>query len=315
MSRKESRPRAGRNRTIRLSPASQASRAEQLLQPDDLPADGTLPVDRVIHGDALAVIPRLPGGRIDLIFADPPYNLGKDYNGRPWAKRPLADYEAWLGQWLPEMKRLLKPDGSIYVCADWRCSAAVQRVLERDFRVQNRITWKREKGRGSKRNWKNAAEDIWFATVKAGSYTFNVDDVKLRRRVIAPYRDADGRPKDWQEDADGRTRLTYPSNVWTDLTVPFWSMPENTDHPTQKPEKLLAKVVLAGSDPGELVFDPFLGSGTTAVTACKLGRRFLGIERDQLYACLALERLARAREDDTIQGYDGRAFRERNTKA
>ena len=91
-------------------------------------------------------------------------------------------------------------------------------------------------------------EDIWFAT-RTDDYTFHVDAVKVRRRVRAPYR-ADGQPKDWEDTPDGKFRNTYPSNFWDDISVPYWSMPENTAHPTQKPEKLLAKLILASSDPG-----------------------------------------------------------------
>jgi site-specific DNA-methyltransferase (adenine-specific) len=90
-------------------------------------------------------------------------------------------------------------------------------------------------------------------------------------------------------------------------------MPENTDHPTQKPEKLIAKLVLASSHMGDMVFDPFLGSGTTAVVARKLGRQFLGVEIDQEYCCWAMKRLSRAKEDPTIQGYRNKVFWERNT--
>ncbi|MBO1351689.1 MAG: site-specific DNA-methyltransferase [Hormoscilla sp. GUM202] len=136
---------------------------------------------------------------------------------------------------------------------------------------------------------------------------------KLKRKVIAPYRTADGSPKDWQEEAGGNFRLTHPSNIWTDITIPFWSMPENTKHPTQKPEKLIAKLVLASSDPGEMVLDPFLGSGTTAVVARKLGRRFVGVEIDREYCCWALKRLAIAQEDSSIQGYADGVFWERNS--
>ena len=129
-------------------------------------------------------------------------------------------------------------------------------VAQKHFLVRNRITWEREKGRGSLSNWKNCSEDIWFCTV-SDSYTYNVDAVKLKRKVIAPYTDAEGSPKDWDDTSEGNFRLTYPSNLWTDITVPFWSMPENTDHPTQKPEKLVAKIVLASSNPGDVVLDPF----------------------------------------------------------
>ncbi len=179
------------------------------------------------------------------------------------------------------------------------------------FIVRNRITWERERGRGASKNWKNTSEDIWFCTV-SNTYTFNVDAVKLKRKVLAPYR-VNGTPKDWDATAQGNYRLTYPSNLWTDITVPFWSMPENTDHPTQKPEKLMAKLILASSNPGDVVLDPFLGSGTTSVVAKKLDRRYVGVEVDELYACLAEKRLAMAEAVPTIQGYAQGVFWERNT--
>jgi site-specific DNA-methyltransferase (adenine-specific) len=134
----------------------------------------------------------------------------------------------------------------------------------------------------------------------------------LKRKVLAPYTE-NGIPKDWVDSENGRFRLTYPSNIWTDLTVPFWSMPENTEHPTQKPEKLLAKIILASSSEGDIVFDPFLGSGTTSVVAKKLNRRFFGIEVDEYYCCLAEKRLHLADEDSQIQGYSDGVFWERNT--
>ena len=180
------------------------------------------------------------------------------------------------------------------------------------FIVRNRITWEREKGRGAKTNWKNNTEDIWFCTT-SNEYTFNVDAVKLKRKVIAPYRDKEGKPKDWNEGVDGNFRLTHPSNIWTDITIPFWSMPENTDHPTQKPEKLIAKLMLASSNEGDFVFDPFLGSGTTAVVARKLSRRFSGIEQNEEYCCWASKRLAGASLENSIQGYADGVFWERNS--
>ena len=269
-------------------------------------------VDRTINQDAMTVLPWLPDDSVDLVFADPPYNLTKTFNHNTFSAMSLDDYEAWLMAWLPQIQRVLKPSGSIYLCGDWRSSAAIHRVLNQFFTVRNRITWEREKGRGAKRNWKNSSEDIWFATA-SNDYTFHVDAVKLMRRVIAPYRDKHGVPKDWQETSSGRFRLTHPSNLWTDLTVPFWSMPENTSHPTQKPEKLLAKIILASSNPGDVVLDPFLGSGTTSVVAKKLGRHYIGVEIEEEYGCLAEKRLARAEVDVSIQGYADGVFWERNT--
>ena len=135
----------------------------------------------------------------------------------------------------------------------------------------------------------------------------------MKRKVIAPYKDENGKPKDWEDNGDGKYRVTYPSNVWTDITIPFWSMSENTDHPTQKPEKLVAKIILASSKPNDVVFDPFLGSGTTSVVAKKLGRKYVGIDIDELYCCLAEKRLENVQQNKTIQGYSDGVFWERNT--
>ena len=213
--------------------------------------------------------------------------------------------------WLKKLPRLLKPTASLYICGDWRSSAAVQRLCEKYFIVRNRITFEREKGRGAKNNWKNNSEDIWFCTV-SDNYTFNTEAVKLKRRVLAPYRENNA-PKDWQAEQDGNFRLTYPSNIWTDITIPFWSMPENTPHPTQKPEKLLAKIILASSNEGDIVFDPFAGVGTTGVVAKKLHRNFAMVEIDREYCIYAHKRLKMAERDPTIQGYCDGVFWERNT--
>ncbi|MGD0766954.1 MAG: DNA methyltransferase [Tepidisphaeraceae bacterium] len=267
---------------------------------------------RTICQDTFEAMPFLPSACVDLLFADPPYNLNKTFNQTSFTTLPLVEYEKWLDSWLGKIVRLLKPRASVYICGDWRSSSAIHHVCEKYFMVRNRITWEREKGRGAETNWKNCSEDIWFCTV-GRDYTFHVDSVKLKRRVIAPYTDAEGRPKGWEDGENGKYRLTYPSNLWTDISVPFWSMPENTDHPTQKPEKLLAKLLLASSSESDVVFDPFLGSGTCSVVAKKLRRRFFAIEIDPDYCCLAEKRLDRADADQTVQGYTEGVFWERNT--
>lgn len=269
-------------------------------------------LNRTICGDSFELLEIIPDSCVDLLIADPPYNLTKTFNSSTFKSSDMDSYQLWLDSWVSKLPRILKPQGSIYICGDWRSSTAIYYVLEKYFYIQNRITWEREKGRGSRSNWKNAHEDIWFATMDK-TYTFNVDAVKLRRRVIAPYK-VDGQPKDWSESESGNFRLTHPSNMFTDLSVPFWSMPENTEHPTQKPEKLIAKLILASSNPGELVFDPFLGSGTTSVTAKKLDRNYIGIEADKTFCLLAEKRLQMAETDKTIQGYHDGVFWERNSK-
>ncbi|MBE6758763.1 MAG: site-specific DNA-methyltransferase [Ruminococcaceae bacterium] len=268
-------------------------------------------VNKTIVGDLFDAASMLPAGCADLIIADPPYNLTRNFGGSVFSRRSEEKYEQFTRQWLEAVLPLLKENGSLYVCCDWQCSLVIGRVLSELLTVRSRITWQREKGRGAAANWKNGMEDIWYA-VKGSDFTFNLDAVKVRRKVIAPYR-ADGNPKDWQETADGRFRDTCPSNFWDDITVPFWSMPENTAHPTQKPEKLLAKLILASSNPGDLVLDPFLGSGSTSVTARKLGRRYIGIEQSEQYCVWAEQRLEMADSDPTIQGYTDGVFWERNT--
>jgi site-specific DNA-methyltransferase (adenine-specific) len=268
--------------------------------------------DRVFCQDVFEALPKLPDRSVDLMFADPPYNLTKSFNDRKFKKISIDKYSEWLDSWMSLVSRILKPTASIYICGDWRSSAAIHRLGEKYFIPQNRITWEREKGRGAKSNWKNCSEDIWFFTASE-NYYFNVDAVMLKRQVIAPYTDRNGDPKDWTETENGRFRVTHPSNLWTDVTVPYWSMPENTDHPTQKPEKLLAKIILASSKPGDLVFDPFNGSGTSTVVAKKLERHYLGIELDETYCCLAQKRLDLASTERAIQGYVDGVFWERNT--
>jgi len=303
--------RAPRNRTLTCSRSELSELGKKL---PFIPAEIALEEieNKIICQDVFAAVPLLPRGFADLLILDPPYNISKNYHGHLFKEKERSAYQAWFASIIGLLKPALKPEATVYVCSDWRTSVLMAPVLEREFYLRNRITWEREKGRGAKLNWKNNTEDIWFCTV-AKEYTFNLDAVKQKRKVLAPYRTAEGNPKDWEKGAGGNFRRTHPSNIWTDITVPFWSMPENTDHPTQKPEKLIAKLILASSHPGDMVFDPFLGSGTTAVVAQKLGRRFVGVERNRQYCCWALKRLENAQRDRSIQGYADGVFWERNT--
>jgi len=306
-----SKQRAPRNRTITLSDAD-ISRLKKCLIKLDKPVSLDEIENKTIHQDTFEALEYLPDKFIDLVFVDPPYNLNKTFNLTSFKAMESEKYEEWLDSWVQKIIRLLKPHASIYICGDWKSSGAILSVAKKYFQIQNRITFEREKGRGAKFNWKNCSEDIWFCTL-SDDYHFDIEAVKIKRKVIAPYKDENGKPKDWEDNGNGKYRITHPSNVWTDITIPFWSMPENTDHPTQKPEKLVAKIILASSKPDDVVFDPFLGSGTTSVVAQKLGRRYVGIDIDELYCCLAEKRLEGARQDKTVQGYSDGIFWERNT--
>lgn len=314
---------APRNKTITLTDEERALYTSQVVELSDEGylhcaglssrlEDGQLQ-DWLIHADLLQVVELLPSACADLLILDPPYNMDKEFAGMKFSSVGDEEYLDYLESWFPPLLRCLKPTASIYLCGDWKNSACLYLLLKKYAQVRNRIVWQREKGRGASHNWKNACEDIWFATLGKDFY-FDVESVKQKRRVLAPYRQ-DGEPKDWQETEAGRFRLTHPGNFWDDISVPYWSMPENTEHPTQKPEKLLAKLVLASCPPGGLVLDPFLGSGTSAVVAKKLGRHFLGVEQNLDYCLLAQKRLAMAEGNPSIQGYTDGVFWERNTAA
>ena len=299
-----------RNRTIRLSKEEEKKYSADLIKLSSSQTVNKI-VNKIINQDYFDAIKYLPLGFVDLLIVDPPYNLDKNFNGLRFKNMSISEYSDWIEDVIKKLIPLLKPEASIYFCSDWKTSTSIHLILEKYFVVKNRITWEREKGRGSKTNWKNNAEDIWFCT-NSNKYKFDIDAVKVRRKVIAPYK-VDGKPKDWLEENGSGVRITHPSNIWTDISIPFWSMPENTDHPTQKPEKLIAKLILASSQKGDLVLDPFAGVGTTCAVAEKLDRKFVGIEINKTYASLAVKRLEIAETNREIQGYKEGVFWERNS--
>jgi DNA modification methylase len=217
---------------------------------------------------------RRPQGQpaADLVFADPPYDADPDWHGS-WIARVRAGAAARRIDLRLLRLDVLGRDPGGARSATSRCATASPGGAR--------------KGRGAKRNWKQNMEDIWFAT-KGDDYTFNL--VKWKKPVIAPYR-VNGKPKDWVEENGERFRMTHPSNIWTDLCVPFWSMPENTPHPYQKPEKLVERVDRGVEPAGRTGRGSLPGSGTTAVVARRLKRKFLGFERDPDHVRLALKRL------------------------
>jgi len=305
--------RAERNRTLKVTDLDRERYVENLIQPKNnqiFALDQV--INRTINGDLFNVLESLPEGFADLIIIDPPYNLDKNFHGFKFKSSDNENYINYLRTWFPKVVSLLKENGSLYLCGDWKCTSALHQVMEENLVVLNRITWQREKGRGALHNWKNGMEDIWFGVKDKNNYFFDVEAVKIKRKVLAPYKE-NGKPKDWEETENGNFRLTYPSNFWDDISIPYWSMPENTDHPTQKPEKLIAKLILASCPSGGIVFDPFLGSGTTSVVAKKLNRKYIGIEMNREYCIWAEKRLANAEIENSIQGYVNGVFWERNT--
>lgn len=306
--------RAPRNQTLTLSDEEQKLYEGKLLSLTHRVSLSEI-IDKTICQDICKAVKFMPEAVADILVVDPPYNLRVKYGDLHTRQMSDAEYTEYIMSWMPSVIRLLKPDGCIYVCCDWRSSNPIYQALNQcGVSIRNRITWQREKGRGSKDNWKNGMEDIWYGVMNPKKFYFDVDAVKQKKRVIAPYKNADGEPKDWQETDEGKFRLTHPSNFWDDLSIPYWSMPENTDHPTQKPEKLIAKILLSSCPEGGLVIDPFAGSGTTQVVAKKLNRHYIGVELNRTYACWAEKRLALAEENKRIQGFSDGVFWERNSK-
>lgn len=301
--------RANRNRTLTIAENEITTLEKAIINADDLKK--SFADNSVINADLFDCLDAIPNDYFHLIIIDPPYNLAKDFHGNKFSKLNTTSYEAYLRSWFGKVCDKLAPNGTLYMCGDWQCSLSMQKVISERLTILNRITWQREKGRGAKANWKNAMEDIWFAVKNPKDYYFDVEAVKMKRKVIAPYK-VDGKPKDWEQTESGNFRITYPSNFWDDISIPFWSMPENTDHPTQKPEKLYAKLILASTKPGDKIFDPFLGSGTSAVVAYKLNRNYVGIELNHDYCLWAAKRLMNARKNKVIQGYSDNVFWERN---
>ena len=303
--------RALRNRTLTVTDTERVFYKSRLIYPADRPMSIEAITNKTICADLFQINEHLPLRCADLLIIGPPYNLNKDFHGIKFSKSDDETYLAYLQSWFPALLSTLKPNGSVYICGDWKSTFCLYQIMKGNLQVRNRITWQREKGRGAKANWKNSTEDIWFGTM-SDDYFFDLDAVKQKRKVLAPYRE-NGQPKDWEETDDGYFRLTHPGNFWDDISIPYWSMPENTDHSTQKPEKLIAKLMLASCPPGGLVLDPFLGSGTTSVVAKKLGRNFISIEMNEEYCVWAEKRLEQAAIDTSIQGYSGGVFWERNS--
>lgn len=301
---------APRNKTITLTLREETGYAKKAVKLSSLQSAQNLQ-DKIVWQDTMRALNCIPDNFADLMIVDPPYNLTKNFGKSTFKQMDFSEYKNWLDKWLSKVVRILKPNASLYICSDWQSSIVIPLVAGKYFKLRNRISWERDKGRAAADNWKNCLEDIWYYT-KSDEYIFNLEAVKMQRTVLAPYRDNKGTPKDWQEENGKKIRFTAPSNIWTDITIPFWSMAENTEHPTQKPEKLIAKLILASSNEGDMVFDPFVGSGTTAVAAKKLGRRYLGIERERKYVALALKRLEMAETAKNIQGYENGVFKSRN---
>lgn len=229
-----------------------------------------------VCGNAVEETAKLPDASIDLIIADPPYNLGKNYgNNRDLKNR--EEYAEFTKSWLTQAVRILKPTGTLYVFMGVKYISRLYLMLEEFFGLQFNgwITWHYTQGMGRKHGFSPRHEDILYFT-KSDEFTFNLDDVRVPQKYFRQRNNMTG---------------ANPGDVWQFSHVHYCSA-EREEHPTQKPEGLIERMVLSSSNKGDLILDPFVGSGTTCRVADVLERKWIGIDVNPDYIAMSQKRIA-----------------------
>lgn len=240
----------------------------------------------IIHGNALTELQKLPSESVELIFADPPYNIGKDFDGmlESWDEEFFLD---WLFQCIEECYRILKPQGTMYIMNSTENMPHIDLKCRSLFTIKSRIVWSYDSsGVQAKKYFGSMYEPILMMVKDAKHYTFNSDAILVEtktgaQRALIDYRKNPPQPYNPQK---------VPGNVWAFPRVRYL-MDEYENHPTQKPMALLERIILASSNPGDAVLDPFAGSFTTGAVAVATGRKFIGIELNEEYVKMGLRRL------------------------
>ena len=252
----------------------------------ETPANGDI---TLYQGDCLELLPRLPDGCIDLIFADPPYNIGKQFGTFRDVWDSDTSYAAWCFQWLELCLSKLKPTGSLYVMSSTQAMPYLDLWLRERITILSRIVWHYDSSGVQARNYYGSLyEPILFCVKNKKNYTFNKTEIAVEAKTGAVRKLIDHRKK---MPTPYKIRKT-PGNVWYIPRVRY-RMPEYQTHPSQKPEALLERIIKASSNPGDLILDPFSGSGTTLAVAQKLGRRAIGMDVQSGYISTGLQRLGK----------------------
>lgn len=230
---------------------------------------------QILSGDALELLKKVPDSSVNLIVADPPYNLGKEY-GNNNDKMEFDEYLNFSKLWLSEATRVLSPDGTMYIFMGFRFISYLFNILERelDLNFNAWICWNYTQGVGKRKGFSPRHDDILMFT-KSDKFVFNLDDIRVPQKY---YRDVNN------------MRGANPGDVWQFSHV-HYCHENRQNHPTQKPEGLIERMVLASSNVGDTVLDPFLGSGTTARVCQQLDRKCIGFELNPEYVEMAKERL------------------------
>ena len=243
---------------------------------------------KIIWGDALEALSRnILDNSIDLIFADPPYNIGKDFNGRKDKWNSEKEYLEWCYQWFDLCIQKLKATGSMYIMAATQNMPFIDIYLRNKLEILSRIVWYYDSsGVQAKRYYGSLYEPILFCVKDKDQYTFNADDILVDAKTGAQRKLIDYR----KSVPTMYNTKKVPGNVW-EISRVRYRMGEYEDHPTQKPIALLERIIAASSKSGDLVLDPFSGTFTTSFVAKQLGRNSIGIEIEEEYVKIGLRRL------------------------
>lgn len=247
---------------------------------------------KIIFGDAMIALKSLPDNSVDLIFADPPYNIGKNFNGHIEKWKTEESYLQWCYQWLDLCIKKLKPNGSFYVMTATQFMPFFDIYLRKKLTILSRIVWSYDSsGVQAKKHYGSMYEPILFCVKDKNNYTFNANDILVEaktgsKRKLIDYRKAV--PTVYNSEK-------VPGNVWEIPRVRY-RMNEYENHPTQKPITLLERIIKASSNEGDLVLDPFAGTFTTCYVAKILNRFSIGIEIQDEYVKIGLRRLNLAQE-------------------
>lgn len=247
---------------------------------------------RIMFGDAMEALEIIPDGSVDLIFADPPYNIGKEFAGLKdrWASD--EDYLKWCYKWLQRCVDKLKPDGSFYVMTSTQFMPYFDIFLRERLSILSRVVWSYDSsGVQAKKYYGSMYEPILYCVKDKNHYTFNAEDIMVEAKTGSQRKLIDYRKNPPQPYSSKK----IPGNVW-DFSRVRYRMEEYENHPTQKPVALLERIIRASSKEGDLVLDPFSGSFTTGYVAKMLNRRSVNIEIQEEYVKIGLRRLGLANE-------------------
>jgi len=247
---------------------------------------------KIIYADALEALKTLPDNSVDLIFADPPYNIGKNFNGKIEKWETEESYLEWCYEWLDLCVQKLKPNGSFYVMTATQFMPYFDIHLRKKLTILSRLVWSYDSsGVQAKKYYGSMYEPILYCVKDKNNYTFNTSDILVEaktgsKRKLIDYRKAI--PTVYNSEK-------VPGNVWEFPRVRY-RMDEYENHPTQKPIALLERIIKASSNEGDLVLDPFSGTFTTCYVAKELNRNSIGIELQDEYVKIGLRRLQLAEE-------------------